>query len=110
MRLAKCVPDEELNLLIPKMIAMISIGIQEEWPTVLAVVAEEGEMQGKDVRFYFKIVGDQVTLGETSPRQFVTALMGKETEFFMYKEPTSILTPEHAPGPMPPGMAPPGTL
>jgi hypothetical protein len=107
MKIAKFVPDEEGVIRIPKCVAAIWIGMQNDMPVIMCIVGETGEV-GKDLTFYVKSVGDPVELSEM--KQFTTALVTADAEYFLFGEKPSIIQETAGPGPMtgpatPPGMS-----
>ena len=96
--------DEELNINIPKCVTVISIGLVDDRPTMHAVVGEGAEV-GKDLHFYCKMPGDQVTMQEMQ-QQFRLALVNNNVEYFLFGERPLLV--QAGPGPAAPASLPPG--
>jgi hypothetical protein len=105
MKIAKFQPDEEGVIRIASCIAAVWIGVQNDIPTIMCFVAEEGEVGGKNLTFYVKMVGDNIT--PTEMHQFACAMVTKDVEYFLFGERPSIITQAGPAGPstVPPGMA-----
>lgn len=106
MKIAKFQPDDEGVLRIPSCIAAVWIGPQNNIPTMICFVAEEGEVGGKNLTFYVKMVGDNITLSEM--RQFACAMVTSDAEYFLFGDKPSIITQTAGPAPGGPSTVPPG--
>lgn len=100
MRIQKFQTDEDGVIRIPKCVAALWVGMQKDVPTIICFVAESQEM-GKDLQFYVKQVGEQVSIDEI--HQIATTLVTADAEYVLFGEKPKIITPGNFP-PMPPGM------
>jgi hypothetical protein len=104
MKIAKFQPDEEGILRVPQCIATLWVGMQHDVPTMLAIVAGEGEPIGKNLTFYIKLVGDNTDF--TEMKQFAAALVTADSEFLLFGDkPVLVQSPNGAGPSVPPGMA-----
>lgn len=81
MRITKIQADEEGNIFISNCIAVTWVGMQRDIPTIICFQgdAEEG---GKNLRFYVKMVGDDISIEELD--MMATALVTADSEFILF--------------------------
>jgi len=103
MKIQKFQADEEGVIKVQKCIAVNWVGMQKDIPTLICLVGEGAEA-GKNLSFYVKQVGDNVSIDEM--QQVATALVTADAEFILFSEKPKIVTGGFPN--TPPGMSAPG--
>lgn len=96
MKIATFHIDEENNIFIPKCIAVVWVGLQNNVPTIIATIGEKGE-RGKDTQFFMRTDGESVDIGEMQ-HQFKMALVNDNVEYLLFGEKPSVIETGPTPG------------